>query len=147
MATTAAVYQDVLIEHGLPHDFLAQLNAATAALKASIDARLVALSNRVGATSNVAQDYDVGRRLVAMIDASLLHALKGNVPLLASWRNAKRIMAKPGVPRGSEAAASVNVAASPSPAVSLTVGSGALSTAQAAQPAGPTAATSSSVAA
>src|SRR6185437_8899220 len=43
---TASVYKDVLVEHGLPADFLDQLAAATSALKSSIDARGVALSKR-----------------------------------------------------------------------------------------------------
>ncbi len=44
LRTTAGVYKDVFVEHGLPADFLDQLDAATAALKESVDARGIARS-------------------------------------------------------------------------------------------------------
>ena len=94
LSATAGVYKDVLVEHGLPRDFLEQLAAATSALKASIDARGVALSKRTGATTGLSGDYDLGRRIVAMIDAGLTHALKSDPVLLASWRQAKRATVK-----------------------------------------------------
>ena len=87
---TASVYKEVLVEHGLPADFLDQLAAATSALKSSIDARGMALSKRTGATASVAGDHDLGRRIVSMIDASLTHVLKNDPVTFASWRQAKR---------------------------------------------------------
>ena len=99
LATTAGVYKDAFVEHGLPQDFLEQLAAAASALKSSIDARGVALSKRAGATTGVAEDFALGRRIVTMIDASLMHALKNDAPTLASWRQAKHITVKPTVTR------------------------------------------------
>lgn len=50
MAEKAEIYKDVLVESGLPADFLAQLTGATAALKASIDGRGLARASWVAAT-------------------------------------------------------------------------------------------------
>jgi hypothetical protein len=92
--TTAAVYKDVFVEHGLPADFLDQLDAATTALEASVDARGVARAKVSGASSGLVSDLSLGRQIVTMIDASLSHALKADSPMLASWRQAKRATVK-----------------------------------------------------
>jgi len=118
LATTAAIYQDVLIEHALPQDFMAQLDAATTALRASVDARGLARSKRVGATSALAEAFDLGQRIVKMIDAALLHALKSDPATLASWRQVKRITVKPTVTRVTDI---VPVAAAPSTTASTPV--------------------------
>ncbi|HEX8942420.1 MAG TPA: hypothetical protein VF785_04725 [Gemmatimonadaceae bacterium] len=97
--TTAAVYKDVFVEHGLPADFLDQLDAATTALGASVDARGVARSRVTGASSGLASDLVLGRQIVTMIDASLTHALKADPATLASWRQVKRPTVKGAVPR------------------------------------------------
>jgi hypothetical protein len=94
MRTTAAVYKDVFVEHGLPADFLDQLDAATTALEASVDARGVARAKVSGASSGLVSDLSLGRQIVTMIDASLSHALKADSPMLASWRQAKRATVK-----------------------------------------------------
>jgi len=98
--TTAAVYRDVFVEHGLPADFLDQLDAATTALGQSVDARGVARSRVTGASSGLASDLALGRQIVRMIDASLIHALKADPATLASWRQAKRATVKGAVSRG-----------------------------------------------
>ena len=46
-------------------------------------------------------DLAVDRRIVAMIDASLAHALKTDSPMLASWHQAKRATVKGVTSRGS----------------------------------------------
>lgn len=94
LQTTAALYREVFVEHGLPSDFLERLAASTAALKASVDARGLARSRRTEATANVADDLQLGRRIVAMIDAALAHALKDQPATLAAWRQAKRVTLK-----------------------------------------------------
>jgi hypothetical protein len=100
MRSTAAVYKDVFVEHGLPADFLDQLDAATTALGASVDARGVARSRVSGASSGLVSDLAMGKQIVAMIDASLAHALKADSPMLASWRQAKRTTVKAVTNRG-----------------------------------------------
>src|SRR5262249_36940484 len=47
MAQKAEIYKDVLVESGLPADFIEQLQQAAAALKASIDGRGLARASRV----------------------------------------------------------------------------------------------------
>jgi hypothetical protein len=109
--TTAAIYKDVFVEHGLPADFLEQLDTATAALKSSVDARGVAQSRRAGASTGLAGDLALGRQIVTMIDASLTHALKSDSATLASWRQAKRATVKGVVSRGAVGGAPVVVGA------------------------------------
>jgi len=106
MSTTVAIYEQVLIEQGLPQDFHAQLVAATSALRASVDARGLAMGQRVGATAGVAADFASGRKILSMIDAVLLHALKADSSTLASWRQVRRITIKPVMPRPSDALSS-----------------------------------------
>jgi hypothetical protein len=87
----AEVYQDVLIEHGLPHDFVAQLDAATSAYKASLDARGVALANQLAATKGLTEELNFGGRIVSMVDSILTRKLKNEPIDLAAWRSAKRL--------------------------------------------------------
>lgn len=74
--TKAAAYTDVLVEHGLPADFLGELDAPTTALGASVDARGVARSRVSDASSGLVSDLALGRHIVAMINASPAQALK-----------------------------------------------------------------------
>ena len=90
----AVAYKDTLVQHGLPSDFLEQLAAAAAALKACVDARGVAISLRHKATEDVGSDLKQGRRILTIMDATLTHALKDQPTLLASWRQAKRVTNK-----------------------------------------------------
>jgi len=91
---TAGIYKDVFTEHGLPADFLDQLDSATSALRQSVDARGVARSRVTAASTTLATDLKLGRQIVTMIDASLTHALKSDPAMLASWRQAKRATIK-----------------------------------------------------
>ncbi len=118
LRTTAGVYKDVFVEHGLPADFLDQLDAATAALKESVDARGIARSRIVGASNTLVSERSLGRQIVTMIDASLAHALKSDSAMLASWRQVKRVTVKgatsrevlPVVPAAQSAARAAQVA-------------------------------------
>jgi hypothetical protein len=92
--TTAGVYKDVFVEHGLPADFLDQLDAAIAALEQSVDARGIARSRISAASATLASERSLGRQIVTMIDASLAHVLKSDSATLASWRQAKRVTLK-----------------------------------------------------
>lgn len=94
MQTTAAIYKDVLVEHGLPEDFLEQLASSTTTLRQSIDARGVAQSSRHQATTQLESDLKLGRRIVGIIDGSLTHVLKDQQAVLSSWKQAKRITIK-----------------------------------------------------
>jgi len=125
--TTAAVYKDVFVEHGLPADFLEQLDASMTALKASVDARGVARSRQVGAGASLSSDLVLGKEIIVMIDAALSHVLKSDQATLVSWRQAKRPTVKGAVAR--ESAVSAPVVATPvTPVASNVMANGAAAT-------------------
>ena len=100
MAEAAALYTQVFIDHKLPADFIAQLEAATAALQATIATRNKALQQVKAATQTVADQTTTARNVVRVLSALVVKQLKGRTDLLAAWHMAKQINAKPGVPRG-----------------------------------------------
>jgi len=114
-------YKDVFVEHGLPADFLEQLDASMAALKASVDARGVARSRQVGAGVGLSSDLVLGKEIVVMIDASLSHLLKNDEATLVSWRQAKRATVKGAVARPAVAGAPLTATAVPIVASSVLV--------------------------
>ena len=94
MADNAAVYKDVLIEHGLPQNFLDTLRSATAALKANVDARGTAGTRRVAATQAIRSDLKLGRTTVGFMDAVVRGTFRNDAGALAEWRKAKRVTTK-----------------------------------------------------
>jgi hypothetical protein len=90
-AHQAEVYASVLIEHGLPSEFVQQLHAAIQSLRASIDARGGARSNLRGATHNVGREIALGRRIVSVLDGVVPRLLRDQPDEVAVWRAAKRI--------------------------------------------------------
>jgi hypothetical protein len=101
MARKAEIYEDVLIENGLPTDFIAQLEASAAALKDSFDARGMARGARASATRGVAVDLALGRRVVALIDAVLARPRNLEPAKMAEWEQLKRVTVKGTVARRS----------------------------------------------
>lgn len=99
MAQKAEIYKDVLVEHGLPTDFVDQLKQAAAALKASIDGRGLARASRVAATQGVKSELALGRRLVTILDAVVTGLIRSNPAKLAEWQQLKRVTLKSGSPR------------------------------------------------
>jgi hypothetical protein len=75
MACKAEIYRGVLVESGLPADFIGQLEEATATLKRSMDARGLARGARSAASRGVETELGFGRRIVSIIDATLARAL------------------------------------------------------------------------
>jgi hypothetical protein len=94
MAAQAVIYKDVLVESGLPADFIEQLTAAAATLKASIDSRGLARAARVAATEGVGSESVLGRRTVAIIDALVTRQLRNDPSKLAEWQQLKRVVLK-----------------------------------------------------
>jgi hypothetical protein len=94
MAEKAEIYKDVLVESGLPADFIEQLTAAAAALEASIDGRGLARASWVAATRGVASELAVGRRIVAIIDAVVTRQVRSEPTKLAEWEQLKRVTVK-----------------------------------------------------
>lgn len=103
MAEKAETYKDVLVESGLPADFIEQLQQAAAALKASLDGRGLARASWVAATRGVGSELALGRRIVAIIDAVITRSIRSDAPKLAEWEQLKRVTLKGSV-RGAVAA-------------------------------------------
>jgi hypothetical protein len=101
MARKAEIYEGVLIEKGLPADFIARLEASAAALKESFDARGMARGARASATRGVAVDLALGRRVVALIDAVLGRLLNRELATMVEWEQLKRVTVKGTVARRS----------------------------------------------
>jgi hypothetical protein len=97
MRSAAAPYEAQFIEAGRPADFLAQLDAATEALRQSILGKARNLGQQVGARAGLASEIKRGRRLVDVLDTIVKAAFLDDADVLAEWRSAKRIR---GVPSG-----------------------------------------------
>ena len=100
MAQQAVVYKDVLVESGLPADVIEQLEAAAAALKASLDGRGLARASRAAATQGVGNEVVLGLRMVMILDAVITRVIHSDPVKLAEWEQLKRVTAKGGVVRG-----------------------------------------------
>ena len=94
MTEKAEIYKDVLVESGLPADFIEQLTAAAAALKGSIDGRGLARASRVAATRGVGSEMALGRRTVHIIDAVVTRQIRSEPTKLAEWQQLKRVTVK-----------------------------------------------------
>lgn len=101
MTQKAGVYKEVLIENGLPADFIQQLQQAAAALKTSLDGRGLARASRVAATRGVESELALGQRVVAIIDAVVTRQISADPAKLAEWKQLKRVTARRVVVRGS----------------------------------------------
>jgi hypothetical protein len=104
MARKAEIYKAVLIENGLPLDFIEQLDGAAAELKGSLDARGLARAARASATRGLQTEIGLGRRIVEIMDATLLRVLLFQPAKQAEWHQLKRVTVKGSVARGAVAA-------------------------------------------
>jgi hypothetical protein len=100
MAAAAAAYTQIFIDQQLPADFIAQLQAAVHSLLDAISVRGAALVELHVGTRNVKDQLAVTHTDVKVLNALVVKQLKGQTGLLAAWRIAKRVKAKPGVPAG-----------------------------------------------
>ena len=87
----AEIYESVLVEHGLPEDFVKQLEDSVAELKASVDARGEARAARSGGTKGLVSELALGRRVLEVMDASLTRALRASPARFAGRKHVKRI--------------------------------------------------------
>ena len=114
LAQVARRHEAVFVRGGLPADFVEQLVAAADALEQVMKERGTTRLQRTGATAALDAQVKRGRKAVMVIDAAIRHALKGNAPLMAEWRSARRVGLKMGGPRvSSGVSAAPVVAASP----------------------------------
>jgi hypothetical protein len=90
-AAAAALHDQLLIQHGMPTDFVAQLQAAITTVSASADAQARAISRRIAATTGCVAMNKAVRDKIGQIDGLLKPALKGNAALLSDWAASKRV--------------------------------------------------------
>ena len=114
MGAAATPYASTFVAGGLPSDFLTQLNAAAAALDASLTTHGVTKTTRSGAATGLSSASARGRQAVNVLDSLVEPQLAGDATLLAQWRTAKRIGGKVApITKTSVDAAAKGIAAAP----------------------------------
>jgi hypothetical protein len=96
MADVARQYRATFIRERLPVNFIAQLRAAVAAVRAVAVRRDGFQVKGTQATQGVADALWRASNVMRVLDALVVRQLKGRPALLAGWRRAKRVRAKPG---------------------------------------------------
>jgi hypothetical protein len=94
----AAKYPQTFLDHGLPTDFVAQVQAALAQVSASADARARSLSRRSAATEGNKTAAKAVRDAIGLLAGPLSPVLKKNPSLAADWIASKRIRQTPVTP-------------------------------------------------
>jgi hypothetical protein len=100
MAKAAEQYKTVLVQRGLPTDFVEQLRAVAAAYKNAVDARGQHIANGRGATEGLTTAAAEGRKLVLSLSVIVNKRLRADSVALAEWNQLKRVTlkgARPGV--------------------------------------------------
>ena len=106
MANRASPYTTTFTAHALPDDFIAQLQAATAAVRQAVTDRANARNALVLATADVHQQLALGKNALRVLDSLVVAQLRAtNAPLIVAWNQTKHVNGKPGVPRGTTRAA------------------------------------------
>lgn len=105
IAKIGEAHKEVLVQHGLPANFVEELQAAAVALQAASDERRQTTSRRVGATKSIAVELKTGRLVVQALDIAFTRVLRGKPGLLAEWQNTKRVTVKPVRPASAPKAA------------------------------------------
>jgi hypothetical protein len=90
-ARNAAIYQQVLIEHGQPADFLTELSDAMTAYRTAIAARGTSLVAQRGATAGIKSEIELGQKIVRQVNAFMQRALRKSPADLAAWNSARRV--------------------------------------------------------
>jgi hypothetical protein len=114
VASAAQPYAEALVKGGFPVDTLAQLSAAADKLEGAIDGRANLKVRRVSATTGIGEATKQGNEAVRLLSAVIERQFAKDKTFLSAWKSAKRVVAKPGFPRGSAAA---SVASAEAPAV------------------------------
>lgn len=90
----ATTYETVLVEHTLPPDFVARLQASAGALQSSVDGRGAARGAQVSATKQLTDSLSLGMKYVRILDSALTTVLESDPAKLAEWKNISRITIK-----------------------------------------------------
>jgi hypothetical protein len=95
----AAKQEALLVQHGMPADFLAQLDAALTGVEASADYRARQIARRKAATQGCADGFVQVRGYVGIIDGLLRPLLRTNSSLNRDWQASKSIRKNPVTPQ------------------------------------------------
>lgn len=112
MSKSAKAHEQDLIAGGLPADFVAQLDAAIAALRDAMNAKKTQNVAKTGATAALKVAETQARTAIKVMNTIVLRMIPANnAGLKAAWNAAKKIATKPGLARGAIAGAALaNVA-------------------------------------
>jgi hypothetical protein len=92
-AAAATAHAQDMIDHGMPADFIAQMQTAVGQLAASIDTRAKQVGLRQQAVKAATDSTTAIRDVLHIIDGNMRRTLKTNQPLLTNWVATKRIQA------------------------------------------------------
>ena len=93
LADAAAKHEKDFIDHGMPADFIAQLQAAVAALNASVETSGKQKGLLKQAGTAIKDSTKAVRDVLHVIDGNMKRVLKKNQPVLANWTATRRIQA------------------------------------------------------
>lgn len=99
MASYVRRHARLFVDVGFPRDFLAQLRAATQAVRARVARTGSARRRYAKATAALARELAHVQRDIFILDALLANAPSDNPTLLANWRDARRTSKRMGRPR------------------------------------------------
>lgn len=105
MADAATPHTAIMVEAGLPTEFIEQLRRAADALSGSYDDRRGSQTASMGATQGLKEAERRGRAVLRILDALVVPVLGHDESLLTAWRSARRIQQKPGPVQGQADAA------------------------------------------
>jgi hypothetical protein len=89
-AVSAATFEQLLIDGGMPGTFLPEMNGAIAELRDMVSQRNNHLVRRSAATAGIDQVGRAIRDIVKVLDTILSPALKSDSSALAGWKAARR---------------------------------------------------------
>ena len=115
MAQAAAKYERVFLDEQLPSAFIAELQAATDAVRKAIVMRDGSRADVRVATKAVEDLLTIGKSIVRILNGLVVKQLARRSELLAGWQQTKHPKAKPGVPQGTTRMAATPAATAAGP--------------------------------
>lgn len=92
MGKAAAQYKDILVERGLPSDFIEELRKATDALRKAIDARGIAIGQRRKAGEALRDVFLRGKRVVDALTVVVARRYRDDIATIAEWNQVRRVV-------------------------------------------------------
>lgn len=92
MANAAGQYKDVLVQRGLPADFVDQLRGVSAAFKKAVDSRGSSVGLRHHARESLKDVIERGKRVVDALSVLIARRYRGDSATLAEWTQVKHVV-------------------------------------------------------